>query len=160
MAIYRSTAAQTDVRPANHPEGVLHREHFTLALTATTLLTGDLLYLAHINKDSTVSAFMIDFPLLDSTATVAVGDTTTAGLYVSAGSLACQAAGRFVSTAAVAVVGAIQGAKLGTLPVVYTVSDYLVLSIGGVVASGVNPGTIRGWLDYKMTPYFLKRRGS
>jgi hypothetical protein len=152
MAIYRSPQAAVGYQPFDKPKGGAPvRENFILTLSVA-LLTGDQLYLAKIPAGVTLDAYMIDFPVLDATATAAVGDTASNARYVTAAANV-SAAGRYVSTAAVAMVGAIQGAKLGTLPFAYTATDFLVVTIGGVVAAGASSGTLIGWIDYTLTKY-------
>lgn len=156
MAILRSTAAVQGFAPPNFPQNALIRIPFPLAITGA-VASGDFFYLGRILAKSTLTGFVCDIPELDTdasaTGTLIVGDLADDDRYITT-SNAARNSGRINSAADDALGSDFQGSIFGTLPRVYTDPDMLVLKLTGTVATAATTGTLRGWYDYCMFPFY------
>lgn len=157
--LYSDVAGVNAVAVAN-PTGLICIP-FNLTVPLSTLANADVLKLVKIPNFAILTGFVIDIPDLDihatETITIDVGDDLDPNRYLS-GSLLGQDPGRAVSGHAVALVGAIQGEILNTLPHEYaeetgagpTGVDFQITVSAAVATANTAAVVIKGHVNYTM----------
>lgn len=161
MATYRSNAAGTRFVPYDRPEGAALVQEFSLTI-GTAVANADIFVLGKLPAKSTLLAFSVDLPALDTgganaVLTTSIGDSANAAKYFTSNTATFHNTSTRVSSLlpinAVTVTTS-KGTLAASLPVSSTNANDLRLTITAAANAAANSGTITGFYMYTMRPEF------